>query len=383
MGPGSGLVLPDQPRIVIGPGTAAQLGELATELGSSRALLVTDPGIVAAGHVSGAIASLEAGGLTVRVFDRVHENPGADDVEDAITAAQSLQPDLLIGFGGGSSMDTAKGCNFVLAGGGSIADYRGVGRARGRLLPLIAVPTTAGTGSECQSYALITDPSSCQKMVCGDPKALPTVAVLDPVLTMTQPQNVTANTGIDTLAHVIETAVTTRRTELSWRYTRHAFALTLKALPEVVEHGGRLKPRADMQLAAALAGAAIECSMLGAAHSAANPLTAHFGVVHGQAVGVMLPAVVRYNGQDPASQAIYAELIGGDPADAPEVLATMIDNMLALIGLPRSLGQFGVGLSDIDRLAADAAKQWTAQFNPRPVDANNFLQMYQSRLGAE
>jgi alcohol dehydrogenase len=279
-------------RVVFGPGSVERLGELAGELGSAYALLVTDAGIVAAGHVARACSSLERAGIEVTVFDQVRENPTTRDVDACLHVAREAgrgatgRLDLIIGFGGGSSMDTAKGCNFLLTNGGRMQDYWGTGKATRPMLPLIAVPTTAGTGSECQSYALIADEETHRKMACGDPKAAPRVALLDPELTVSQPRHVTACTGIDALAHALETAVTRRRNGLSVTFAREAFRLTVGHLERVLEAPGDLAARAQMQLGAALAGMAIEQSMLGAAHAAANPLTARFGVVHGRAVGV-------------------------------------------------------------------------------------------------
>src|SRR5690606_28626811 len=159
--------------------------------------------------------------------------------------------DLLIGLGGGSSMDTAKGCNFILTNGGEMKDYWGVGKATKPMLPLIAIPTTSGTGSECQSAALIADEATHQKMACLDPKAAARVAILDPVLTLSQPPRVTAVTGVDALAHAIESAVTKKRNRISSIYSREAFRLCFEALPKVLADPGDLQARARMQVGAA------------------------------------------------------------------------------------------------------------------------------------
>jgi len=376
--------LPTPTRVVAGVDALAELGALARELGARRVLIVTDPGIVAAGHLERARRSLAAAGVEAAVYDRVRENPTARDVDDCVAFARGAAVDLLVGLGGGSSMDTAKGCNFVLTNGGRMRDYWGYGKAARPLLPLIAVPTTAGTGSECQSYALISDEDSQQKMACGDPKAQPRAAVLDPTLTLSQPRPVTANTGMDAVTHAVETAVTTKRTEDSGRCSREAFRLTVANLPRVLRDPGDLEARAAMQLGAATAGAAIELSMLGAAHSAANPLTARFGVVHGQAVGLMLPHVVRFNGEDAPAREAYGELLAhagiegnGSPA---ERLARTLEGLLAAAGFPASLSAWGIREEAVPGLAAEAAGQWTARFNPRPVSAPDFESLYRAAL---
>src|SRR6266566_1396857 len=167
-------------RLIFGVNSVDRVGELARELGAKRVLFVTDAGIVAAGHAERAQLSLKAAGLQIAVFDRARENPTTKCVDDCVAVAASAAIDTIIGLGGGSSMDTAKGCNFLLTNGGRMQDYCGVGKATKPMLPLIAIPTTAGTGSECQSAALIADERTHQKMACLDPKAASRIAILDP-----------------------------------------------------------------------------------------------------------------------------------------------------------------------------------------------------------
>jgi alcohol dehydrogenase len=378
-------------RLVFGPGMLQRLGELAREAGMRRPLVVTDAGIVAAGHVERACRSLAAAGLEPVVDDRVHENPTTRDVEECVAIAREAGIDGFIGLGGGSSIDTAKGCNFLLTNGGRMQDYQGYGKAARPMLPLIAVPTTAGTGSECQSYALIADAGTHQKMACGDPKAAARVALLDPELTLTQPPHVTACTGIDALAHAVETTVTRAGNELSRLYSREAFRLLLNHLERVLEQPADLEARARMQLGAAYAGIAIEQSMLGAAHSAANPLTAHFDIVHGQAVGMMLPPVVRFNAADPAAAARYhdlaaaAGLLNGaaPPAHAAELLAAHLESLLRALPLPSPLPTPAALAPLLPTLSAEAAAQWTARFNPRELSAPDFARLYRQAFGVK
>jgi alcohol dehydrogenase len=304
----------------------------------------------------------------------VEENPSTVHVEAALKAARKLKPDFLVALGGGSSMDCAKGLNFLLTNGGRMRDYWGVGKASKPMLPMIAVPTTAGTGSEAQRFALITDPQTHQKMACGDEKALSRVAILDPDLTLTQPPRVAAAAGIDAIAHAVETAGCNRRNEISRALSRQAWLLLESAYETAVCNPGDAGARKNMLLGAHLAGAAIENSMLGAAHALANPLTAEFGMAHGQAVGMMLPHVVRFNAA--AGSNPYADLM----PDA-EVLAQRIETFLAAASLPRRLDALGVKPSDLPRLADLAAKQWTATFNPRTVGATELLSIYQMAMG--
>ena len=356
--------------MLFAPGVLAQVGNEAARLGGHRVLLVTDPGIRAAGHEERTIDYLSHAGMEIIIFDRVRENPTTKDVALAVEAAREGAVDLIVGLGGGSSMDTAKGCNFIYTNGGEMRDYWGVNKASQPMLPFIAIPTTAGTGSECQSFALIADEESHQKMACGDKKAAAAVAILDPELTLTQPRGVTAATGIDALAHAVETAVCRKRTDVSAQYSRVAFQLLDRGFEAVLKQPDDLEARARMQLGAALAGTAIENSMLGAAHSTANPLTAHYGTVHGWAVGLMLPHVVTLNRQDPEANAAYDQLRPG--------LEDRLRALLTLAGLPLSAAKVGLTADAIPTLAAEAAKQWTAQFNPVSLDEAGMEALYRA-----
>ena len=368
-------------RLVFGADSIERVGVLARELGGKHALLVTDKGIAAAGHPARAIGFIEAAGLHVTIFDEVRENPTTLDVARCVEVARAAGIDTIIGLGGGSSMDTAKGANFLLTNGGAMKDYWGVGKATREMLPLIAIPTTAGTGSECQSFALISDETTHQKMACGDPKAAARVAILDPLLTVSQPVRVTACTGIDALAHAIETAVTKKRTPLSAMYSHEAFRLCMGGLERVLRDPRDLEARSMMQLGAAFAGTAIENSMLGAAHAAANPLTAHYGIVHGQAVGLMLPAVVRFNARDPEAHARYHELAAEADLGPLEELVGELETLLDVAGMRDGVAKLGILPGTLPKLAADAAQQWTASFNPRPIVAEDFVQLYAEALG--
>jgi alcohol dehydrogenase len=373
-------------RLVFGIDSVERVGELAREIAARRVLLVSDPGLVAAGHVERVRRILEAAKLHVAVFDRAAENPTTQCVDECVLAARDAGIDTLAALGGGSSLDTAKGCNFILTNGGRVRDYWGVGKAQKPMLHLIAIPTTAGTGSECQSAALIADAQTHQKMACLDPKAAPCIAVLDPTLTVSQPTHVTACTGIDAIAHVVETAVTKSRNAFSLMCSHEGFKLTMPNLPRIFRDPTDLEARGRMQLGAAFAGLAIENSMLGAAHSAANPLTAHYGIAHGQAVGMMLPHVVRFNGQHPEALKAYAELasapeiacVSDGLEEALEALVGHLEMLLNLAGMPPSLADCGVERRMVPTLAQEAARQWTAKFNPRPVSARDFERLYEA-----
>jgi alcohol dehydrogenase len=248
---------------------------------------------------------------------------------------------------------------------------------------MVAVPTTAGTGSETQSYALIADATTHVKMACGDKRASFRVAILDPELTVTQPARVTALTGIDALAHAIETYVTKRRSSMSLAFSREAWRHLAPNFRRVLEEPKDLQGRAQMQLGACLSGLAIENSMLGAAHALANPLTAEYGIVHGEAVSLMLPHVIRHNGR--FVDAWYRELvdssevIGPVPprASASDALAAFVSAVSHQAGLAGTLRECGVARERLRELAAAATKQWTGKFNPVELSEQDFQRLYE------
>lgn len=369
-------------RIVFGPEKVDTLGELAGELGARRALVVSDPGIVKAGHTARGMAALARSGIEAVLFDGVSENPTTAHVDAGLAVARRCEPELIIGLGGGSSMDCAKGINFLLSNGGRMQDYWGVGKALRPMLPMIAVPTTAGTGSESQSFALISDAETHVKMACGDKKASFRVAILDPALTVSQPERVTALTGIDAISHALETYVTRVRNPASLAFSREAWLLLSENFARVLDDPTDLEARSGMQLGACFAGLAIENSMLGAAHALANPLTAHYEIPHGQAIALMLPHVIRYNGQQFGLW--YRDLLentgGTNDADhrgEAEVLSDLVRSFVEKARLSTRLAQLNIPREDLPRLAADAATQWTGKFNPRPVEEPQLLALYE------
>ncbi len=373
-------------RVTFGPGSLAQLGVLAREIApdARRILLVTDRGLVRSGHATRAQSVLSAAGWDVTVYSDVRENPSTTDVAHCLAAARAARVELFVGLGGGSSMDTAKGTNFLLTNGGEMRDYWGLNKATRPMLPLIAIPTTAGTGSECQSAALIADAVTHQKMACLDPKAAARIALLDPELTLSLPRGITAASGVDALAHALESAVTKKRNPVSDLFSQDAFTRCLPALAAVLSTPADLAARGQMLLGAAHAGVAIENSMLGAAHSAANPLTAHFGTAHGVAVGLMLPHVIRFNAVEPSARARYAVLANAAGLAGPNELESQavsalierVNQLLNLAGVPRSLAEAGIAADQLGVLAPEAARQWTASFNPRPAGPDDFRALY-------
>lgn len=345
--------------IIHRPGSLVELSKYV----SGKVLIVTDPGIVKAGHVDRATALLE----NIVVFDEVRENPTESDVARCAEFARALSPDFIVGLGGGSSMDTAKGALFLLSGGGVMSDYQGHGKAKGKMLPFIAIPTTAGTGSECQSYAILCRDGSHEKMACGDPRALAKVVILDPELTGSMPLQVARLTALDALSHALESAVCNKSSDQSRELSFQAFWSIEPVIEAILKGEDSLEDRSEMLRGSALAGSAIEASMLGAAHATANPLTAHFDIVHGRAVMIMLPAVMRWN----------AKLVGNVYDELKPKLIDWVEHLYKLAELPPVV----IPVEMIGQLAAEAAQQWTGQFNPRPLTVKDFEALYRNTFG--
>jgi alcohol dehydrogenase len=367
-------------RVIFGSGALARLGTLARELGFRRSLLVADRGLLDCGYVGEASTLLKKAGIEVEAFHDFAVNPDTRHVEAGRAFAASLKIDSIVGLGGGSSLDCAKGINFVLTGGGRMQDYRGYGKAAQPLLPMIGIPTTAGTGSEAQSYALISDAETHVKMACGDPQAAFRISILDPSLTVSQPRSVTAATGFDAIAHAVETYVTTRRNALSELFSREAWRLLESNYERVLVEPDNIEARGAMQLGAHYAGVAIENSMLGATHACANPLTAHYDTTHGVAIALLLPVVVRWNDEIVGDR--YDELLSlshrhAGQDDSAASLAQRLEELAQAGEFPTKLRSAGILKSDFEMLAEEAASQWTGRFNPRAFDRAGALEVYE------
>ena len=383
-------------RVLFGSGVIDLIGDLVQELGGGRVLVVTDPGVAAAGHVHRAAGSLRRAALEVEVFSGVEENPGERHVAAAAAAARAHRATFLVGLGGGSAMDCAKGANFVLTNGGRMEDYWGFGKASKPMLPSVGVPCTAGTGSEAQSFAVISREDDHRKMACGDPKARFRATLLDPQLVRTAPSDVMAASGLDALSHAMESFVTTAANPYSRMLASEGFRRLLRGFEAVAtarspngnpteepESEARLNELwGEMLLGAYFAGAAIEASMLGAAHGLANPLTARYDITHGVAVAVVLDHVVRYNGETgDARYAGLARLLDGQEAcdgHASNRLADRWIDCRRRVGVAGNLRDLGVAEADLELLATQAAEQWTARFNPRTTSASDMLALYRA-----
>ena len=366
-------------RIIAGPNTLKEVGKLTRELGGQRVLVVSDQNVVQAGHLEKVLFSLREANLVPFVFDKVEENPTTRHVKIGVGCARENGPiDFIVAVGGGSVMDCAKGINFLFTNGGSMEDYRGANKASCPMLTSIGVPTTAGTGSEAQSFAIIAQEETGLKMACGDNKALFQGVILDPVVTLSMPSNVTAITAMDAISHALESYVCTRRNLISQMFAKEAWARLYVNYRVVFKDPQDLKAREQMLWGAYLAGVAIENSMLGATHACANPLTERFRIVHGVAVGLMLPHVIRFNGV--VANELYEDLLRVVGLSCQQGGAYCMGRLLEEIrqagNLPDKLRDCHVQESCLGHLAQQAMGQWTGKFNPRGLIEKDYLSLY-------
>lgn len=375
------------PRILCETGGIRHLGRLCAEMGGRRVLLVTDPGLVRAGLLTGAEESLTAAGITTVLFSDVAADPPEASVEAAVAMAREARIDAVVGLGGGSSMDTAKLVALLCGTPQALADIYGIGLAEGPRLPLIQVPTTAGTGSEVTPISIVTTPSQEKKGVVT-PLLYPDIALLDAGLTLGLPPAVTAATGIDAMVHAIE-AYTSRhkKNPISDAMATKALSLLTANMDRVIADGGDIEARSAMLLGSCLAGIAFANAPVAAVHALAYPLGGHFHVPHGLSNALVLAPVLEYN--RPAAEALYAELAAvvcpgrtfAGPAEACDAFIATMTDMVRRMPFAQTLREVGVGEGDLDLLARDAMKiERLLVNNPRDLTPEAALAIYRSIL---
>ena len=372
-------------QILCAPGAALELAASCRRLGIGRPLLVTDPGLVAIGRVAPVIAALAEAGLAPRVFDQVREDPPEETVRAAAELGRSEQVDGVIAVGGGSSMDVAKVVAVLLGGEQELADLYGVDQAAGPRLPLVLVPTTAGTGSEVTPVAVITT-GATTKAGISSAWLLPDVAVLDADLTLGLPPAATAMTGVDAMVHAIEAYTSRhRKNPVSDMLARQALALLARNIRTAVHDGQDRDARANMLLGACLAGQAFANAPVAAVHALAYPLGGHYHLPHGLTNSLVLPAVMEFNA--PAAGELYAELaeiVTGEPVAGggearTQALIDAMRQVISDVALPATLQQANVPEGDLEMLAGDAMLQQRLLVNnPREVAYDDALAIYRA-----
>ncbi|WP_458732861.1 iron-containing alcohol dehydrogenase [Sphingobium xenophagum] len=376
------------PRIVCKPGALAQIGQLMYGLGASRVLLVTDPGIVACGFSERAITALADAGIATQIFDRVAADPPIAVVKDAVASAQSFRADAVIGLGGGSSLDTAKVVALAAASGQSVDDMIGVDKAKGGRLPLIQIPTTAGTGSEVTWVSVLTSENQ-EKLAVYAPQLLPDIALLDAELTLGMPRKITAATALDAMVHAIEAATSrTRKNPISDGLADKALALLGQNLPRVLEVPSDLAAREAVLLGATLAGIAFINASVGSIHALSYPLGSHFHIPHGHGNALVTAPVLRFNLV--AAESEYARLAGvllpsqtfSDDFEAANALISAIEAMFASSGLETRLSQLGISAEAIPTMAREVTTGITRLLanNPRDMSFDDVVALYEQVL---
>ena len=344
-------------RVLFGPGEFARLGEAAREHNATRCLLLADQAMLDAGYAQEAIRSLKARRMDVFAFHEFQSQPTVEMVEAACAYAAPQNVNLLVGLGGGGALDFTKAVNVVLSNGGSLRDYRGYGNVPKPLLPMLAVPTSAGAGSEMQTTAAIADRAA--KLTCGDPKIFFRTAILDSNLTLTQSRELTAADGFQAIAQAVETLISTRRTSISECFSREAWRLLDANFERVLAEPKDVDARGAMLLGAHFAGMAVEYAALGPAHACAQPLVDTYKLTNGVAVALVLRRALEWMGE-PAERIRRVGFL----AEAAE--------------FPGSLSDASIPEHALPRLAEDAAAQWTGRFSSRPFDAQAALEIYRA-----
>ncbi|MBN2981374.1 MULTISPECIES: iron-containing alcohol dehydrogenase family protein [Cohnella] len=356
-------------QIRFGSQKAREVGQVMRSFGARRLMLVTDRGVLDAGLTDGAVQALKASGIeSVTIYSDIEPDPSVQTVNRAAAAFLEGECDSIVAIGGGSPIDAAKGIRVVAAGGGSISDYNGVGLVKGTGgIPLAAIPTTAGTGSEVTMFGVYTDVENEVKITVTSSRMSPDVSFVDPELTMTCPRPITSASGIDSLAHAVEAMFSTRAVPASDGLAAEAIRLIASSLKPACETGGRAA-RTSMSHGSLLAGMAFNIAHLGMTHAISSALSGKCHVSHGVAIGLLLPTVVAFNAKaSPERAAKIASLLGiegGSDEERIRRLGPFLTELAAEIGLPTRLNQVGVKREQLPDIARDTFKSRMLQYNP-------------------
>lgn len=372
--------------IEFGWGSLARLPGIASELGGTRALVVGDPGVERAGLVARVVAVLAEAGIPAASFTDVQSDPDVKSVGKGADLAKSQGCDIVIGLGGGSALDTAKAVGLMLTNPGSIRDYVGIGKVGQPGAPVVAIPTTAGTGSELTIWSVLSDKEQKVKISVGSVLNCPRVALLDPELTLSLPPAVTAATGMDALTHALESYVNKATQPISEAMSEQAMALIARSLRVAVAQPDNARARADMLLASTIAAMAFNSTRLGVVHAFAMPLGARFHIPHGLVNAIMLPAVMRFN--LPGNLGKYARIaeIFGEPVaglslrDAAERSVVAIEQLKADVGITAKLGEFGLTEADFDSVIDEAMQSGNVPVNPRQPTRDDMKALLRAEL---
>jgi alcohol dehydrogenase len=382
----SSIKLQPLPRVVFGAGASDQAGKFAQETGKVRALIVTDAGLVKAGLAGTLAGTLKADGLETEIFDGVEANPTDKNVAAGVARLNALGDAVVVALGGGSSMDCAKAIALLAKNEGHPRDFGYGCKPKSPGAPVIAIPTTAGTGSETNLVGVITDTEQNRKLYVAHPSVQPRVAVLDPKLTLGLPAFPTATCGFDVVTHAIEAYTSRAANPYADGVALQALKMAWANLPQAIANGGDLEARSQMLLASAMAAIAFNVVGLGAAHGTGHPISARFHTAHGQTLATMLPHVMRFNLE--ARAAKYAEIAmaigagrpGASDVENAKACIAAVEGLVQKIGLHKSLKDLGAASKDIGQLAEDALQDLTIRTNPRKVTADDARALFEAAM---
>ncbi|MGN1148271.1 MAG: iron-containing alcohol dehydrogenase [Lachnospiraceae bacterium] len=368
-------------NIVVGKGSIGKLPELAKELGGTHAFIVSDPFLNQIGLVKKCADNLVLSGMKCDAFTETEGNPSVETVNKATDAFLASGADFIVALGGGSPMDVAKAVGVLAKYGGSITEYEGGGKVPGDIIPLIAIPTTAGTGSEVTAFSVITDHSRNYKLTVFSYKLIPSYAILDAELITTAPASVAAACGIDALIHALEAYISTAASPFTDAMAEKAMELIGGNIRRYVANRGDVEAAEAMQVGALFAGIAFSWARLGNVHAMSHPVSAYFNVPHGVANAILLPTIVEYNALADKGKYfnIYnyvAELPVTRDAFVPDMLAAKLRELNASLGIPASLSAVGVQEDKFDAMADDAMKSGNVAVNPRATTKKDILALY-------
>lgn len=368
-------------NIVVGAGNLKRLPELAKNLKKSKAYIISGPHLEKIGMVDKCREALKAAGIESDAFTQTEGNPSTDTVAKAANGFKSSKADFIVAFGGGSPLDVAKAVAVIASYGGNITDYEGGGKVLGPVVPMIAIPTTAGTGSEVTAFSVITDHSRNYKLTVFSNYLLPAYAILDPELITTVPKSTAAACGIDAMVHALEAFISKAASPFSDLFAKEALRLIGTSIRDYVSDRSNLAACESMLIGSLFAGIAFSHARLGDVHAMSHPVSAYFDVAHGVANAVLLPTVVDYNMTYANEKYKYiydciCEKPLSDDTFTPEMLAAEIRVLNDELGIPSSLSEVGVDSSLFDKMADDAMKSGNILVNPRPTTKKDILALY-------
>ena len=371
-----------------GPGARKELATVVANRGWKKALVVTDKGLMQFGVAKMVLDVMDAAGIPYEIYDEVKPNPTVTNVTNGVAACKKAGADFIVAIGGGSSMDTAKGIGIVCTNPefSDVISLEGVADTKNKCLPIVALPTTAGTAAETTINYVIIDEKRQQEMVCVDPNDIPAVAIIDAELMYSLPKGLTAATGMDAMTHAIEGLITKAAWEMSDMFEIKAIEMIHKYLPMAVNDPKNPEGRNGMAVAQYIAGMAFSNVGLGVDHGMAHPMSALHDVPHGVACAILLPTVMRYN--MPACVDKYVEIAKAcgvykpemTNQEAAEAACTAIEDLSKLVGIPQHLSELGITEADIPALAEQAITDVCTPGNPREVTKEDIIALYHKIL---